>query len=326
MQIFTEKEIRQYVDIDLETMNVVEEAFASLRTKKVEMPPIMRIDVKEHNGELDVKSAYIPGLKYFAVKLSSGFFNNDELGLPSGNGLMLLLSSETGFPRAILLDNGYLTHVRTAAAGAVSAKLLAKENITTAGVIGTGAQARYQMIALQQVRPFKQLRVCGRNYRKVEQFKQDMEALLKVEVVPTTSIEEVVKKSEVVVTTTPSETPLIKGDWLHPGIHITAMGSDAEHKQELYPDVFLQADRIVCDVKSQCKRLGELHHAYDDGTISNQTSITELGEILTNEKSGRLSNQEITVCDLTGTGVQDTAIAIVAYEKLRKLAGITVGN
>ena len=150
MILFTEEEIRKHVVLNTETIQVVEDAFTSLATKRVEMPPIMRIDIPAYNGEVDVKSAYVEGLDYFAIKVSTGFFDNVKLGLPSGNGLMMLFHSQTGKPEALLLDNGYLTDVRTAAAGAVATNHLSRQDARIAGVIGTGSQARYQVEAIAQ--------------------------------------------------------------------------------------------------------------------------------------------------------------------------------
>ncbi len=325
MRIFTEKEIKSVIKIDQEIIRVVEEGFTSLATKHVQMPPIMRIDIPEYKGELDVKAAYIPGFNQFAVKLSSGFFLNQQLGLPSGNGMMILINSKTGIPEALLLDNGYLTHVRTAAAGAISANYLAKKEIHKAGVIGTGSQARFQMHALYLVRPFQKLFVYGRDEKRLEAFIQRRKRELPVEVIGCTTAKEVVTNADIVVTTTPSEEPIIQKDWLHPGLHITAMGSDAEHKQEIDVEVFREVDKIVCDVKNQCARLGELHHAFEQNVLNSGADIIELGHLTSMKRSGRATEEEITICDLTGTGVQDTAIALVAYEKLVNVgAGIVM--
>lgn len=130
-----------------------------------------------------------------------------------------------------------------------------------------------------------------------------------------------------IITTTPSKEPIIKAEWLHPGLHITAMGSDAEHKQELEAEVLARADKLVCDTKAQCSRLGELHHALDSGVLTKESSIIELGQLTLKELRGRENDGEITVCDLTGTGVQDTAIALFAYNEMAKRnLGIKVEN
>lgn len=277
----------------------------------------MRIDIPEHNGEIDVKTAYIKGLDTFAIKISSGFFNNSLIGLPSLSGMMILFQTKTGVTESILLDNGYLTDVRTAAAGAIASKYLAKSKVERVGVIGTGTQARYQIEALSHVRDFKQLTVYGRNEESAKKYALEMESTLGIKVVIAKNVEGLVKESEIVITTTPSITPLIKADWLHPGLHITAMGSDAEHKQELEPQIFKKVDVIACDVKSQCFRLGELHHALERQIIKqHDEKIVEIGDIISDTKTGRLDERQITVCDLTGTGVQDTVIARFAYNQL----------
>ncbi len=316
--ILTEAEIRQCVNIDHEALAAVEDGFTRLANGKASMPPIMRVDVPENNGEVDIKTAYLQGLDSFAVKMSSGFFDNDKLGLPSLGGLMILLSAKIGFPQALLLDNGYLTDVRTGAAGAIAAKYLAKARLDTAGVIGAGAQARFQMRALKLVRNFNRLLVYSRAAEKVDRYIREMTPELGVEIIKAGSAEAVVRGSELVVTTTPAKQPYLKAEWLHPGLHITAMGSDAEEKQELHAGALGRADLLVCDRKSQAFRLGELHHALAAGVISENDPITELGEITAGRSPGRQNDEQITICDLTGTGVQDTAIALLAYQKAQK--------
>ena len=317
--ILTETEIRKCVQADDEALTVVEDAFTRLADGKANMPPIMRVDVPENNGEVDIKSAYLQGLDSFAVKMSSGFFDNYKLGLPSLGGMMILLSAKIGFPEALLLDNGYLTDVRTGAAGAIAAKYLAREQIDTVGVIGAGAQARYQVRALRLVRDFNKLLVYSKTPERVDQYVDEMTAELGIDVESVDSSESVVRGSDVVITTTPAKSPIIQADWLHPGLHITAMGSDAEEKQELHAELFGRVDLVVCDRKSQAFRLGELHHARDAGIISeNDENIVELGEITSGQHPGRQNDEQITICDLTGTGAQDTAIALLAYQKAQE--------
>jgi ectoine utilization protein EutC len=327
VRIVTEQELKEYVHLNLEAISVVEEGFTKLANNEVEMPPIMRVDVHDQNGEVDVKTAYVKGKDMFAIKVSSGFFDNFKLGLPSGNGLMMLISTQTGIPQALLLDNGYLTEVRTAAAGAIAAKYLSREDTKTVGVIGAGSQARFQVRALKLVRNFKKILVYSRGMDRAKKYAEDMAVELGIEVEVVDSAEQVVRNSDLVITTTPAKEPTIKADWLHPGLHITAMGSDAEHKQELEAEVLVRADKLVCDTISQCARLGELHHALDSGVLTNDSSIVELGQLTSKKLSGRENEEQITVCDLTGTGVQDTAIALFAYkEMVERNVGLTVEN
>ncbi|WP_101842161.1 cyclodeaminase [Halobacillus sp. Marseille-P3879] len=313
IRLYERDRIERVIRLDTTLIDKVEGAFTDLTTKQVTMPPIMRIDVPANNGEVDIKSAYIEGLDSFAVKLSSGFFDNPKRGLPSANGMMILLSAETGEPLAVFADNGLLTDLRTAAAGAVAARSLSREDSRTAGIIGTGSQARYQLEALTTVRAIEQVYVFGRNEEKAELYKREMETKLGIAVKVMTTVREVVENSDIVVTTTPADEPIIHSEWLHKGLHITAMGSDAEHKQELSPEVLETADLFVCDVVSQSERLGELRACSNQKVIN---SAVELGQITSGSKDGRISNDQVTICDLTGTGAQDTAIARYVYQLL----------
>ena len=324
--ILRESEIRQCIDVDDEALRAVADGFRRLAEGKATMPPIMRVDIPENNGEVDIKTAYLQGLEGFAVKMSSGFFDNRKLGLPSLSGMMILLSTKTGFPQAILLDNGYLTDVRTGMAGALAARYLAPETIETAGVIGAGSQARYQMRALQLVRNYQRVLVFSLPPETAQEYADEMHDVLGVPVTAVESAEEVVRQSDIVVTTTPSKQPIVRAEWLHSGLHITAMGADAEGKQELHADVFDRADLVVCDRKSQVFRLGELHHALAAGILKEDDDIVELGELVAGGRRGRSSDAQISICDLTGTGVQDTAIALLAYRKAQeKGLGTLVG-
>jgi ornithine cyclodeaminase len=313
--ILKENEIRECVGMTKEAVDAVALGFTRLVEGKVSLPPIIRVDVEANQGEVDIKTAYIEGLDHFAIKIASGFFGNPSIGLPYGSGMMVLMSAKTGFLEAVLLDNGYLTDLRTGIAGAIAAKYLTLDQITTAGVIGSGVQARYQIRGLRQVRDFQYLIVYGIIPDEVERYASEMKQELKVDVRISDNPEEVFRQAQFVVTTTPAREPYAKAAWLHPGMHITAMGADGEHKQELFADVLGKADRIVCDSKSQCFRLGELHHALKKGILSEDSEITELGELTAGSKTGRQNDQEITVCDLTGVGVQDTTIAVLTYQK-----------
>ena len=312
LTILTEAELRRAVSLDLEVVDAIAEAFSALATGEVVMPPILHMALPGANGEVDVKTAYVPGLPSFAIKVSPGFFDNPKQGLPSLSGMMMLLSATTGRLEALHLDNGYLTDLRTAAAGAVAARHLARADARVAGVLGAGSQAQVQIEALKLLRPIERVLLWGRDPAKAEAAADRMAERLGLDVLPVASAERLVLEADVVVTTTPARTPLVVADWLHPGLHITAIGSDAADKNELHPDVLRRADLLVCDSRAQCARLGELHHALAG---SAELAVTELGEVTSSRRPGRRSDDQITVCDLTGTGVQDTAIALLAYRK-----------
>lgn len=315
MTLLTEADLRRCVPLDLAAVEVVADGFRALTGQGVQMPPVLSMAIPEHNGEVDVKTAYVPGLDAFAMKISPGFFDNPKIGVPSLNGLMVLLSAHTGLVQALLLDNGYLTAIRTAAAGAVAARTLARKGPVRAGVLGAGEQARLQMQALALVRDVSDVTVWARDAAKVDAYVREMTGVLGVPVRGAPSPEVVVRECDVVVTTTPARAPLVRAEWLHPGLHITAMGSDTAEKNELDPAVLSRADLFVTDRTTQCAKLGELHHAISAGL---HVPAVELGVFVQEEGDARPSEESVTVCDLTGTGVQDTVIANHAYAAAQK--------
>lgn len=321
IRIVTEAQLREVVELDLTTIDVVEKAFEALASGQVVMPPIMSMDLKDANGEVDVKTAYIPGFDGFAIKVSPGFFDNPKLGLPSLNGLMILFSATTGLVDAVFLDNGYLTDIRTAAAGAVAARHLAPENLQTAGVLGTGVQARLQVQAAHLVRPFDHLLVWGRDTDKAEVCAADLRTALGISVELAETPEDVVRSSQLVVTTTPSRTPLVQTDWLHDNLLITAMGSDQAGKQEIAPEALVAADLYVCDRISQCEVSGELEGVKTAGIDAQIKRVMELGSVI---KEGR-PEASCVICDLTGTGAQDTAIASHVFSRIGQ-AGTSIST
>ena len=323
IRIVTEAELREGVALDLTTIDVIERAFVALAFGTVIMPPILSMELADANGEVDVKTAYIPGFDSFAIKVSPGFFDNPKLGLPSLNGLMILFSAKTGLVDAVFLDNGYLTDIRTAAAGAVAARHLAPSEVTTAGVIGTGVQARLQMQAAHLVRPFERVLVHGRDPGKAAACAADLAETLGVEAEVTTDAKTLVQRSQLVVTATPARQPVLMTDWLHPELHITAMGSDQTGKNEIDPLALAACDLYVADRLAQCEISGELEAAQAMG-LAPQV-VRELGEIVAGSYPGRTSEAAVTIADLTGTGAQDTAIASHVFAAMGK-AGTVIST
>jgi ornithine cyclodeaminase len=205
--------------------------------------------------------------------------------------------------------------VRTAAAGAVAAKHLSRKGSSVAAVFGAGMQARLQLQALMLVRPIRSARIWARDPEKAGIAAKSLTAELGIGVDAVADPQAAVSGADIIVTTTPSDRPIIKVEWLSPGQHLTAMGSDAEHKNEIDPAAFAKVDLYVADRLSQTRKLGELHHAIDQGLVPADRDFPELGQIIAGQKSGRISDGQITFADLTGTGIQDTAIATLAFAR-----------
>ncbi len=283
------------------------------------MPPVGELLFAR--GEAHIKYGAIRGDETFAVKVATGFYDNPRRGLPSSNGVMLLFDATTGAPRAVLLDEGRLTDIRTAVAGAIAAKYLAPKTIDAIGVIGTGIQARLQAEYLRPVTGCSRIFVFGRDATAVDAYRRDM-AEKGFDVTACATPAAVAARADLIVTTTPSHTPLLMAGDVRPGTHITAVGADTPEKNELDPALFARAGRVVADSLAQCAVRGELHHALAAGTVA-RSRVVELGAIAAGAAQGRQSDDEITIADLTGVAVQDIKIAqavLAAIEAKRAAA------
>lgn len=313
VHVLTEADLRRAVGLGAEEVAGIEAVYPLISEGRAVMPPIMRIDVPEHNGEIDVKAAYLPGYDGIAIKVSSGFFDNPQRGLPSLGGLMVVLDAETGVPRAALFDNGFLTDLRTALAGAVAADHLARADAASVAVLGAGVQARLQVEAVALVRSVDRVAVWARRRDRAEALADELGDALGVPARACVDPADAADAADILVTATPATAPLVEPAMLRPGTHLTAVGSDAEHKQELAAEVLTVADRVVCDHVGQSSRLGELRAAIAAGYDPDEA--VPLGAVIDGGAPGRTADDQVTVCDLTGTGAQDTAIATLALQR-----------
>ena len=311
MRIFEEAAIRCALDPGA-AVRAIREAFRADGLKKTTVPAVINLTIPRVHGEFHVKSAYVEGVPHVAVKVASGFYDNTALGLPTGSGLMILFDATTGVPSALLLDRGYLTDLRTGAAGAIAADVLAPAAIETVGMIGSGVQARHQIACLREVRQFGRLLAWSLNNDRASRYCAEMRERWGVDARVADGPETVVRAADLLVTATPARAPIVQAAWLRPGIHITAVGADSPGKQELESHCLSRADRLVVDRLAQCLAFGELAHA--PGTPAH----AELGEIVAGLKPGRTADAQITVADLTGVGFQDTVIASAAYAALNR--------
>ena len=314
IRTISETELRAVISPEI-AVRAMREAFAADGQGRAHVPAVINLEVPSHRGEFHVKTALIDGVPHVAVKIASGFYDNPARGLPSGSGLMAVFDAATGRPVALLLDNGFLTDIRTGAAGAIAADVLAPANIGVVGVLGSGLQARYQIQCLRVVRSFKRVIAWSPNRTHLDAYIREMNAE-GLEATAAASPESVCREADVLVTTTPARVPLVRGEWLRPGQHVTALGSDSPGKQELEADCLARADLVVVDRLTQCAAFGELRHAIDAGLLRPDRVHAELGEIVAGIKQGRTTPNQITVADLTGVGFQDTAIASAALQCL----------
>jgi alanine dehydrogenase len=291
-----------------ETIDAVETAFRGLALGEVVMPMPYIIDVPKHNGVWGVKSALINTQDVVGVKLSSGYFENpSKYNLPSITGVVVIADSKHGIPLAVM-DASVITAYRTGAVAGVAARYLARGDSQIAAIFGAGVQGRTQLMALAEVLKLSEARVYDVVPAVAERFAKDMGGRLGLNVKPVKSVEEALRDADVVSTATPSKTPYIKPEWLESGTHITTVGSDHKGKQELETSVYGVA-KVVVD-----KREVALEKEY----IRPEQIYAELGEVVAGMKPGRVGDDEITVMDSSGLGIQDAAAGLAAYQLAKK--------
>jgi len=292
----------------------IEQGFIAYSNNEVIVPPVGELIFDDPPGDTHIKYGYIKGDEIYVIKIASGFYNNPELGLSSSSGLMLVFSQKTGILQNILLDDGHLTNVRTAIAGQIASKYLAPETIKAIGVLGTGIQARMQVEFLKSVTPCREVVVWGRTPERVDEYKNYMEAK-GFNVAKADSPAQVASSANVIITTTPSSTPLLFAADIQPGTHITAMGSDTDKKQELDSLILACADIVIGDSISQCRERGEISKALAAGVIE-EKDIIELGNYISTTPPPKRADKTISIVDLTGVAVQDIQIAAAVCQKL----------
>lgn len=289
-----------------EAIAVTRQALIAQAAGQVTQPDPWHLEIPQVQGEVHIKGAYVHGATYYAAKLASGFYANAQAGIPVSSGLSMIADAQTGYPVVIALDNGYLTDVRTAAAGALASDALARTNAEVVAVVGPGTQGALQLRALLELRKPTQLRVYGPNKDRAEAFATRMRKLHTWKVTVTGSAQEAMEGADIVTTATPSREPHLFGEWLKPGAHVTAIGADMDGKRELAPSVLEAAALVAADDIAQCGRVGELQYAAE--AILGGGAVVALGDILTGRSPGRTGDEQITVADLTGLGAEDAAV------------------
>ena len=315
MKIIYESEIKKILS-DLDPLSLIRDGFIAYSAGKCVVPPVGELSFKNPPGDVHIKYGYIEGDDFYVIKIASGFFKNMDIGISNGQGMMLLFRQKTGECEAILLDNAYLTDVRTAIAGAICAKEFSNE-IESIGVVGTGLQARMQVLYLKSITPCRQVVVWGRNEDKMKLYKRDMDKK-GFNVVCNSDINFLSDNCNLIITATAGTEPLIDAKHIRPGTHITAVGSDTPVKQELSTKLLEKADLIIADSISQCMVRGEISHGIRSGLIKKE-NLAELGDILNKKVHGRLNPNQITIADLTGVAVQDIQIAKAVYQSHKEI-------
>lgn len=317
-EIISRKDIERIINkADIgQLMGYMEEAFVSYTSGAAVVPPVGSLSFQSPPGEVHIKYGYIKNDAHYVIKIASGFYENPALGLPSSNGMNLVFKQRTGELEAILLDEGLLTDVRTALAGAVAAKYLAPEDVNAIGIMGTGTQAKMQLRYLKHVVDCRQAMVWGRSGKSLNNFKKAMKEE-GFNIKTTQDSKALARNCNLIVTATPATSPILLSDALPSGVHITAVGADTEGKQELDPAILDRAGMLVVDSFEQCRAHGEIHKAVLNNLVS-EDRLIEMGEVIEQHTRSRKAD-DITIADLTGIATQDIQISRYVLEYAKSL-------
>ena len=313
--LLTPREIQNLLTLE-ECIGAVEHAFRAYGEGTAVPPAVLSMHTED--GGFHVKVGLLElGRSYFAAKVNGNFpENGSRFGLPTIQGVIVLCDAGNGTPLAVM-DSRDITSLRTAAATAVAAKFLARENSRTATICGCGNQGSIQLKALLRVRHIQNVFAYDKDGEKSLRFAREFVSDPKISVTSTEDLSAAVRQSDICVTCTPSRLPLLGVDDVSPGTFIAAVGADNPQKQELHPSL-MAGSKIVCDLLEQCAVMGDLHHALDAGAVTLANVHAELGEVVAGKKRGRESPEEIIIFDSTGMALQDVAAAAVLYEKAER--------
>jgi len=320
------EEIKSRVRLE-NVIDPVRESFKSYSAGRANIPPVQHLEMPScGHSALHIKTGHVEPLPFCLVKIASTFPENARRDppRPSINGVIVVFSTVDGDPLALLEDRAWITQVRTAAAGAVAADLLGREDAKTLGVIGSGTQAGLQAAAVLQVRPgIERLQVWGRSPPRTAAFVETTRKRhpnLAVE--HAASAEAVSRTADVLVTTTYSSEPLVKGEWLPKGVLVIAMGGDSIHKRELDSPAIRDANRVIVDSRSQNEHLAEVGYGIRNGDFGPERIDAEIGEVLlalgphAGRAGGRRAADEKIICKLTGVAVQEIFVCDLLLKEL----------
>ena len=305
-------EVRTLLTLD-ECIQAVEHAFRLYGQGDAVPPAVLSMHVPD--GGFHVKAGLLDfDRSYFVAKVNGNFpENGSRFGLPTIQGVIILCDAEHGTPLAVM-DSRDITSLRTAAATALAAKYLARQDSRTITICGCGNQGRVQLRALSRVLRLEAVFAYDKSEVQSSLYAHELTSELNIPVTSVRDFRAAVRQSDVCVTCTPSREALLGPNDLMPGTFVAAVGADNPHKQELHPALMARS-KIVCDIVEQCAAMGDLHHALDAGVVSRADVHAELGEIVAGDKPGRESEEEITIFDSTGMALQDVAAAAILYEK-----------
>ncbi|MCC7633490.1 ornithine cyclodeaminase family protein [Stenotrophomonas rhizophila] len=311
MKVVDLPDIRAALDLDA-AFEAVRQGFIAHFQGRVSLGAVSHLALPAVSGDCHVKTASMHGQDCFVVKVATGFPHNAAQGRPTSNGMMVLLDANTGVPRCLLRDAGWLTDMRTAMAGALAAELLRPTEGDTLGIVGTGVQGALQARLAAHRGGFSTLLIWGRRYPQAQQLAAELCAEgIRARALP--SLDDLARASDVLITTTPTSTPLLQAGMFERRVRIVAVGADSPGKQELTTTLTAAMDILIADSIDQCLDHGELASAFALGHIK-RSQVTAFGQYLA--EATAIPNAQSVLVDLTGLGIQDLQIALTIWNNL----------
>ena len=332
IKVLNEAVLKEVLTMEM-VIEAIEKVYVLKSEDKTELFPMIFHEFNPGVADMDIKSGHLKEVDIFGLKLVSWYGENKDKDLPLLIGTTMIFDSKTGAPMAIL-NASYVTGMRTGAAGAIGAKYLARKNATQMLMVGTGHIAQFEIAATLMAMPqVNTVRICNpMSYERAMAYSKTLKEVLKenfnltreVEFIAVEDLKSAVGKSDIIITATPSKSPLIMKDWVKPGTHFSCVGSDMSGKQEIDEGLFRNAVVVVDDIE-QALHVGEIETAILKGILKVDDIVSEMGEIISGKTKGRTSDEDITIFDSTGIAIQDLMTSYLALELAKeKQLGITM--
>jgi len=314
MKALTDEDVQRILPVR-EVIDVVEEGFRLFSLGKTIAPPRMRLPVEKFGGDILLMPCLAPDLGIFTTKIVTVFPKNISIGLPTIHAVLVAIDPENGTPY-LVSEARALTGLRTGAATAISIKYLARKDSKTLGIIGCGYQAKWQLLAATKIHDFEEIRIYDIDRSKMLDFKNSFKDTFDEKIMLESSVDDIVRASDVIITATTSKVPFIIKTMVKPGTHISAIGAYTPDMAEIEAQLIADSKLVVDSREAALQEAGDIIQAIRLGLMTEDKIYAEIGEIIAGKKEGRISSDEITIFKSVGLSIQDAAVASLLAKKL----------
>ena len=317
--IVNHREIQEYLPME-ECVEVMADVLKMLNRGKAVNPLRNIMWLPDKSGVIGMMPAYLEDAGVMGLKAISVFPGNHATEYDSHQGTVMLFETRNGRLLA-MMDAGKITAVRTAAVSGVATRLLAAAKAETLAILGSGVQAAAHLAAMRAVRNIKHVRVWSRNFAHARAFVDRQPATAALDIRATETVDGAVAGADIICTVTSASEPVLKGDWIGPGVHINAVGSSVPNARELDTAAMVKSKLFVDRRESTLNEAGDFLFPKKEGAVDDDHILGEIGDILLDNLKGRESAEDITLFKSLGLAVEDVAAANYIYRKLTEQGG-----